>query len=140
MYHHRRLVRRGRVFWVLFRRVGQLARPRGVEGLLLLLLGLGPRRTARSGSRGTGRLWARRVDLGKLGVLESRIGVVGVVRKLNKLLLGWRWGRRRGRRVGCRTNRIWDIGKLRVTGSQRRRGDMWKLRIDRTGEDVFLII
>lgn len=137
MYHCRVLVRRGRVFWVSSRKVRQLARPHGVEGLLLLL---GPRRTARSGLRERGRLWARWVDLGKLGVLESRIGIVGVIRKLNNLPLGWRLRRRGGR---CRANRIWDIGKLRVTRSRRRRrgkrGDIRKLRIDWTREDVFLI-
>lgn len=93
-----------------------MGRPRGVEGPLLL----GPRRTARSGLRGMDRLWARRVDLGKLGVLESRIGVEGIVRKLSNLPLGWRLRRGRGRRRGggCRANRIWDIG--RVTRSRRR--------------------
>lgn len=104
---------------MISRRVGQIARPHEIEVLLLLL---GPRRTARSGLRGTGRLWARRVELGKLGVLESRIGVMGVFRKLSNLLLGWGLRRRSG---GYRANRIWNIGIL---------GLEW------TGQDVFLII
>lgn len=104
-----------------------------------LLLRLGPRRTARSGLSGTGRLWTRRVHLGKLGVLESRIRVMGIFRKLSNLPLSWRLRRGRRRGSGCRTNRVWNLGKLRVTRS-RRKGEVGKLTIDWTGEDVFLII
>ncbi len=121
------------------RRVGKFARPCGVQGLLLGLR-LGPRRTARSKVRRMGRFGARRVDLGKLGVLESRVVVVGVLRKLSNLLLSWGLGRGGGNRA----NRIWNIGKLaviRIWGRQRgRREDIWKVRIGWTGEDVFLII
>ena len=121
LYKCRRLVRRGGVFWVLSRRVRQLARPRGVEGMLLL----GPRRTAWSGLGGLDRLWARRVDLWKLGVLEPRVWVVRVVWILSNLLRVWRL-RLRGRKRGeCRADRTWDVRKL---------------RIDWTREDVFLII
>ena len=95
--------------------------------LLLLLLLLRSRRTARSGSGRMCWLWARKVNLWKLGVLESRIWVVG---KLSNLLLGWRF--RREREGGCRDNRIWDVGKLGVT---RRR-----VRIGWTGEDVLVIV
>ncbi len=77
------------------RRVGKFARPCGVQGLLLGLR-LGPRRTARNKVRRMGRFGARRVDLGKLGVLESRVVVVGVLRKLSNLLLSWGLGRGRG--------------------------------------------
>ena len=77
--------------------------------------------------RGVGRLWSRREDLGKRWVLECRIGIIGEVRKLSKMLLGCRLRSSSSRRGGggCRANSIWVVGKLRMN---------W------AGEDVYLII